>query len=413
MNGPRLRQSGLSMIELMVALALGLFLTVGVIAVFSTTSTSGRTQSAIARMLENGRYASQVMNDELRMAGAQYCAAYGRQLPTPSGLNPLRPLMVNVSDDMMRPAWIPDPPTAGRYALDPAVMIRGHECNASGTCTPSLPSAGEDVNIVPAAGLAAGNRARGTDVLTIRYLAGRGVTINGTAGTAAPVGVTNPASTLGFPSAGVALIASCGQAELFAAARGGNDLAHAVSDGNYVATLSGSFARSEDARVFNFARDFRSVTYYIGLSADPENPSRLVHSLMRIVNGAAPEVVVEGVERLDFSYAVLDGGGGTHYLSAAQVQSNASSLPCPPVAANNVVSGGAGCLWRAVQGIEVSMLVNSLVDDGAGSEPFRYSPDGTAVQSIAPTANLVSGLPAGRMQRREFRFLANVHNVSP
>ena len=56
---PRLRvyQSGVTLVELMIAMVLGLLVSGGIITVFLTTSNSNRVQNQLARLQEEGRYA--------------------------------------------------------------------------------------------------------------------------------------------------------------------------------------------------------------------------------------------------------------------------------------------------------------------------------------------------------------------
>lgn len=63
-----LRQSGLSLVELMVSLAIGLFLIAGVISVFGKTSDLYRTNESAARIQETARYALSTIETDLRMA---------------------------------------------------------------------------------------------------------------------------------------------------------------------------------------------------------------------------------------------------------------------------------------------------------------------------------------------------------
>ncbi len=61
-------QQGLSLVELMVALAIGTFLLAGVIAVFGETRDLYRTNEAAARLQETARYAISTIEADLRMA---------------------------------------------------------------------------------------------------------------------------------------------------------------------------------------------------------------------------------------------------------------------------------------------------------------------------------------------------------
>jgi type IV pilus assembly protein PilW len=63
-----LRQAGLSLIELMVALAIGIFLIAGAIALFGKTRDLYRANEAAARLQETARYAMSVIEGDLRMA---------------------------------------------------------------------------------------------------------------------------------------------------------------------------------------------------------------------------------------------------------------------------------------------------------------------------------------------------------
>lgn len=62
-------QTGLSLVELMVSLTIGLFLIVGLAALFASLSSSRRELDKSSRQIENGRYAMQILSDEVRHAG--------------------------------------------------------------------------------------------------------------------------------------------------------------------------------------------------------------------------------------------------------------------------------------------------------------------------------------------------------
>lgn len=62
-------QCGLSLIELMVALAIGLFLVAGAITIFANSRTTYRALEATARLQESARFALDVVRTDVRMAG--------------------------------------------------------------------------------------------------------------------------------------------------------------------------------------------------------------------------------------------------------------------------------------------------------------------------------------------------------
>ncbi len=61
--------TGFSLVELMVAITISLVLLTGLIQVFLSSKRSYQIQDSIARMQENGRYALEVLNKDLRLAG--------------------------------------------------------------------------------------------------------------------------------------------------------------------------------------------------------------------------------------------------------------------------------------------------------------------------------------------------------
>ncbi len=75
---------GLTLVELMVALVLGLLLSGAAISLFITARESYRTNEALARGQETGRYAFEVLGRSLREAGGITC---GSNLPTLNVLN--------------------------------------------------------------------------------------------------------------------------------------------------------------------------------------------------------------------------------------------------------------------------------------------------------------------------------------
>jgi type IV pilus assembly protein PilW len=64
---------GLSLIELMIAMVLGLTLSAGVAQVYVSTMITERSQDARLRLQENGRFALNFLSQEIRMGGYLGC----------------------------------------------------------------------------------------------------------------------------------------------------------------------------------------------------------------------------------------------------------------------------------------------------------------------------------------------------
>ena len=81
-GGSSRQARGLTLIELMVGLAVGLFVSLIAIAVFVSTRTLNVVSNSSARMSENARLAMEVLQDDLRHAGFQGCHDVSADPPT-------------------------------------------------------------------------------------------------------------------------------------------------------------------------------------------------------------------------------------------------------------------------------------------------------------------------------------------
>ena len=71
----RRKQSGISLIEILIAMLLGLVLTGGILQMFSSSRQTNRVHEATARMQENGRMGLEVIARDVRMADFWGCAS--------------------------------------------------------------------------------------------------------------------------------------------------------------------------------------------------------------------------------------------------------------------------------------------------------------------------------------------------
>jgi type IV pilus assembly protein PilW len=67
------QQLGLSLVELMIAVAIGIFLTAGLIQLFTSSQQTYRVQENLSRLQENARFAMQIISRDIRMADFAGC----------------------------------------------------------------------------------------------------------------------------------------------------------------------------------------------------------------------------------------------------------------------------------------------------------------------------------------------------
>jgi type IV pilus assembly protein PilW len=112
------RQAGVSILELMIAITIGLFLLAGLVSVFATSNQAYVELGRASQQIENGRLAMQILVDDVGAAGF-----FGRFTGTsPVGSAPIAPCesgasMANLRNDMALPLYGYDAPASVPTAL--------------------------------------------------------------------------------------------------------------------------------------------------------------------------------------------------------------------------------------------------------------------------------------------------------
>lgn len=447
---------GFTLIELMVAMVLGLLVAAGIITVFASTSSSNKAQTQLAQLQEAGRFAITRLGTDLRMANGQYCTNSGGVAQAGSGglyLDHLRAPQVYAKNLIggvgatsgalydLTTAWgatsgsltYPVAPTA-MYSMPSFLFMRGYDCTKT-ACTPADPHGA--ISAIPAQGSTLGSRVLGSDVITVRYVnsssgwsigrpGGSSIATSSSTGiissiTLSPLTASGEPPASNFVNGDLAMLADCSNAEIFAVANSGGVLTPSATN-NFTGSNPAAQQPESAPRLYDVNRDFQTVTYYLKVvSVNNDNNPPFTGALMRRVNsgdlnhGGSEDELVRGIERLDFSYGVQDASGNTSFLTASQVE---ASTNCPPSELNAVTT--AGCLWRAVNSIEVSVLMDGqvpLYTLGADDMKYAYTVDGNTTP-VAPedSSRAVTPQQQGfpdQLLRRQFTALVAVRNYNP
>lgn len=266
------RAEGVALVELMIGLTLSLLLLGAVLQVFIGSKQAYRTNEALSRVQESGRFAIEFLSYDLRMAGFQGCANL----------------------ESLQPNVIASPPANWDFASD--TVIQGED----------------DVHDGQVGGRAV--RA-GTDVITLRFADPADARLTGNMNSDnANVQVNRNA---GAWKAGDALfITDCETADIFRATtvskeNGGEKITIAHAN-NTNTTNRLSKAYGEDARVMAF----RAHTYYVAATGRTDAGGNPVLSLYR-----NEEELVEGINQLQIVYGVDadDDQAADDYLDADAV----------------------------------------------------------------------------------------------
>lgn len=355
---------GLSLIELMIAMLIGTILMLGLIQVFAASRASYKLSEGLARVQENGRFAVDFLQRDIRMAGHFGCVndqAHARQ--NPSGLG-----------TTFGGAPIP--------ALRFDESIEGYEANgtapgATNVALAETPGTG-GVNYTPAlpAEIAAAtlNRIPNSDIIVLRYLAPEGVPVTAIGGTPNSPTFTVEESRWNVLRSGVdnpALfgVSDCMNAMVFEASE-------STASGTLRTITAGEDAPANEAlfdKVFTAGQAMlhraESVIYYIGLDPNTQRPA-----LYRTRFSATPDQVitsvseplVDGVESMQIIYGQdreLDPARSpTGYIE--RIGNAADIAASRPVAAD---------AWRRVGSVQVGLVAVSPERSSAvqGQTPIK------------------------------------------
>lgn len=281
--------AGMSLVEMMIALVIGLIIMLGVIQIFSASQTASRLSEGASRVQENARFAMDFLERDLRMAGHMGC------------VNDQAHVVKNLGDPINHLAA--SAPTGAGSPLDFSVSIQGYEApdtapggvlTLGGTWSApgNLPDSITELKPAPAGG---------SDVLVLRFLGAEGVpvnqiSLNGTTSTV--TGATDRIDRMTKDGVGTPTlfgIADCGHADVFAGSLSGDQVqAPGVDLTRYTTQPTGQtmLYRAE------------SLVYYIA-----PNTTTGVNGLRRAradSTGAytTNEEVVEGIESLQLMFGL-------------------------------------------------------------------------------------------------------------
>jgi type IV pilus assembly protein PilW len=328
------KQQGLSLIELMISITIGLVLMTGVVQMFLSSRTVFTTQQAISRVQESGRMAMEFMGRDIRMAGFMGCMS--RNIAMTNTLN-------NSSDFL--------------YNFD--VGIEGATA-PNGAGDPALPAG------YPAAALP------GTDVLVMRSASGSGMGVAQNNNSSQLFGVFDTEDPAGSCSTGdgyngvcigdILVVSDCQKARVFqvtnltpTADNARLNVVHSTGSnpGNAITSWGGASKPPEE----RFGTDseiikISTMSYYIaeGSSGRP--------SLWQKADNQAAQELLEGVESMRLIYGRDTTG---------------DRIPDTYDTATGVAGN-----WDSVAGVRVQLLIAS-VEDGVVAEPQPYTFNGALV----------------------------------
>lgn len=366
--------SGLSLIELLIAMVLGLTLATGVIQIYVGTSATERDQDARLRMQENGRFALNFLGNEIRMAGYLGC------LGSMEGLS--------ANDTLDHPA---------NSTMQPGYGVQGWE--AAGTAPGVVANSVADVATIASTNAEwTGADFPGFNIPTVQAVPNSDILrLWGGVGNAAVVAsIDNSGADPVFTTttnAGIAvndflIVSDCEQVDFVQACNVANlgivttvTLTTGCPMGNEAAAFITSTAPAEVMRL-------QGSLFYVGKRGNvATNPPTLFRATLD-TDGTigTPEELVEGVESMQLLYGVN---------TDQDVRATADAW----LTADNVFD------WDEVLAIRINLLMQS-VEDGTVPAPQAYIFNGVTYDGVGTNGNL----PGDERVRRIFQTTISLRN---
>jgi len=365
------RVRGLSLIELMVAITLGLLLTAGMIQLFNTSKLTFRTNDALSRVQENGRFALEMLKRQLRDAGATgFCS--GRI----EVRNHLNTGCAGGSDDF----------------FDPNRAVVGWEYSGTGTgdaftlpddLDPSTATNGEWDSTSDTADLPdrlSGLVAPGSDVMVVRRM----VPLPGISGAEGPPpnnpnqSSINLTGSHGLPDDALVLVTNCSFADLFQ--NRSNASAAAFSAGSGSCSNPGPGNDNSVDWSTSYGSDMQAMTvvqvaYYIGMNANGQ-PGLYQWNMSNGTAAAFAEELIEGAETMQILYGFSaasptgDGQSVNNWLTASEVPADGWQQVLAVRLALSVRSPEAADFDRTQVTFDLAESDIAITGDGRIRQPF-------------------------------------------
>ncbi|MBI1424658.1 MAG: prepilin-type N-terminal cleavage/methylation domain-containing protein [Gammaproteobacteria bacterium] len=370
-NNPQIQQ-GVTLVELMVAMAISLIVLLAVGTVYTTTKRTYSVQDDFSRMQENALFAFQTMTQDISTAGFAGCSPQINNLLNTTAANSG---LFNYVD--------------GVYGWDYKNTDPGDTYTINSLATTVTASNWSDNSGLGLHTSLSQKVVPGTDVLVMK--SGRELT------TLVPTADIKPADikvqfagpTL-MPQGAVILLSDCNKADLFmnSDAIGDSTLARDTTCGSAKPCNSGApwshVYKSAEVRVLAST----SRAYYIGIGTNGE-PSLFRYNYDQGDTGASPEELVTGVENMQILYG--ESLNGEPFKPTRYIPFNSVTNPA------NIVS------------VRISLLMRS---SGEANRPSVASPTFLVGGTTAATAVSVNNSVPDRRMRKVFTTTIALRNMA-
>jgi type IV pilus assembly protein PilW len=326
--------TGFTLVEILLAMLIGVFLTSGILQMGIQSKRIYKTQAALSRIQEDGRFALDFLSKQLRMSGYIGCGSQQAKINN---------TLTQQNDYLYR---FTTPIEGFDARLNAKVDNHGKDNteNSGGTWSPALP-------------VTISYPQQDSDIIVVRKAEGTGFTIASQADASAPLTLPSTVTATqlknaGFLACAMVVVTNCSSATVFQiSAINGATIAHqpgSCTPGNGSNNLDTAYSGGQ---IYTIS----TTSYYVAL-----NPSNTPALYMRENNKPRMELL-EGVEQMQILYGVdtdtVPDGSPNFYVDASNV---------------------TAVQWPKVTSVRVSLVMVSE-EDNLTDNPVSYVLDGVSI----------------------------------
>lgn len=304
------KNRGFTIVELMIAIAIGMLIIAALSQVYLGNRKNFLVEEGLARLQENGRYATYMLNKDIRMIGFVGCSNQGK---------------IKINNLIKNPT----------YSFDLGNSLRGYD-SATSSFSPVLPT-NLSTKALP-----------GSDVLELRMATFFNVNLNDDMHKSNnPIPVSSRTTiNAGDPL----LITDCRVGDLFVAGSNSNAavITHTVSN-NTQNELSTAYL--QNAKVMKYAY----YAYYVKNTGRTNDKGQPIYALVRQDANGVENEIADGVEKMRITYLVDTNNDKNvdTYQTATQVDNS-----------NN---------WDNVRGVQISLLLSTTEDVNDKNQSYAFN----------------------------------------
>lgn len=349
---------GMSLVELMVAITIGLIILAAVSSLFVSSKQTYTTQDNLARLQENARFAMQFLTKDLRLAGYYGCVS---DIAPDSVYSSLKSDSTVVNG------------TTANFAYNIQTPLEGLDNKTTGTTW--LPSAATTLptGIVT-----------GTDAIVIRAADASSTLFINSEMVKNDDALTVNALT-GLSNNDIIMVSDCASADIMQITSLASPIAHDTTGGtpgNSTKTLSKVYSPTTGAGGTRVMK-FMTHQYFIKTGASG-NPALFLQE-----NTATPVELVDGIENMQILYG--------EYTDSPPDTNKENWAPRIYRKAPDVVD------WSKVVSARIGILARTLNDKGTDKDNTAYDIDGDGVTDFTA--------PGDRYRRRVFQATVQLRNM--